>query len=45
MELVQEKGLEAVAMENGWLPAGLAMSRKQELMGFLNRFRSLKIRS
>ncbi len=45
MKLVQEKGLEAVAMENGWLPAGLAMPRKQELMGFLNRFRSLKIRS
>ena len=45
MKLVQEKGLEAVAMENGWLPAGLAMPRKQELMGFLNRFRRLKIRS
>ena len=44
LKLVNEKGLEAVGMDGGsYLSAGLAMPRKQEVLGCFNRYRKLEI--
>jgi len=44
LKLVNEKGLEAVGMDGGsYLSAGLAMPRKQEVLGCFNRYRRLEI--
>ena len=41
-DLLEEKGLSFLE-EGSYLPVGLAMPRKQEILACLNRFRSLKM--
>ena len=40
--LMKEKGFEAVC-ESGWLPAGLAAPRTQEIFACLNRYRKMNL--
>lgn len=42
-KLIEEKGLEAVC-EGNYLPANLALPRKQEIFACFNRFRMLRVR-